>query len=223
MSSAARDKVSREDAQPEVHSPCSHHQKISTAVPAIGQPKQNNGAPRTDHKGTTIVVCSASSDSGSPLPSHYLKPESEDATGSSGTGGGSGSVVSSGASANGSVANCRTEEQSDVPAPSNGNGSNSTTTAATSTGNRCIAGVFAGHGELKSVLGTVVKFATGISPDTGDTVLTLVLALLVNPSHVFFSSLLWFPIVHANLANLASAIRGCACFLPVGRSMQDRE
>ncbi|XP_071865447.1 CBFA2/RUNX1 partner transcriptional co-repressor nervy isoform X1 [Bombus fervidus] len=181
VSSAARDKVSREDAQPEVHSPCSHHQKISTAVPAIGQPKQSNGTPRADHKGTTIVVCSASSDSGSPLPSHYLKPESEDATGSagsSGTGGGSGSVGSSGASANGSVANCRTEEQSDVPAPSNSNGSNSTTTATTSTGNRCIAGVFAGHGELKSVLGTVVKFATGISPDTGDTVLTLVLALL---------------------------------------------
>lgn len=108
---------------------------------------------------------------------------------------------SSGASANGSVVNCRTEEQSDVPAPSNSNGGNNT--GATSNGNRCIAGVFAGHGELKSVLGTVVKFATGISPDTGDTVLTLVLALLVNPSHVFFSSLLWFATVDANLTNLA--------------------
>lgn len=194
VTSAARDKASREDAQPEVHSPSSHHphhhhhhhhQKTSTAlvVSAIGgQTKQGNAAaPRADYKGTSIV-CSASSDSGSPLPSHYLKPESEDATGSGSTdtAGSTGSGNSVGSSANGSVANCRTEEQNDVSAPSNGG---TTTVTTASTGGRCIAGVFAGHGELKSVLGTVVKFATGISPDTGDTVLTLVLALLVNPRH----------------------------------------
>ncbi|OAD57071.1 Protein CBFA2T3 [Eufriesea mexicana] len=156
VSSATRDKSSREDAQPEVHSPSSHRQRIFTAAPSttvvIGQHqsnKQGNNGNRAEYKATT--GCSASSDSGSPLPSHYLKPESEDAV-ASGTGG-------SGNGNPGTAANCRTEEQNDVSAP-------------------CIAGVFAGHGELKSVLGTVVKFATGISPDTGDTVLTLVLALL---------------------------------------------
>ncbi|XP_016767200.1 protein CBFA2T2 isoform X2 [Apis mellifera] len=148
---AAREKSAREDGQrEEIHSPSLPGQKIS----AGGQSRQGNctrGASEL-HK---AAVCSASgSDSGSPLPAHYLKPESEDGS------------VNGGAGGNGSCGRAAQEEQSDAAS------SNAVA------GNRCIAGVFAGHGEVKSVLGTVVKFATGISPDTGDTVLTLVLALL---------------------------------------------
>lgn len=163
MGSATREKSSREEGQPEVHSPSSHHhhQRISAAVPS-GQQKQSNG-PRSEYKGTT--GCSVSSDNDSPLPSHSLKPEFEDGIGS----GGGGSA--------GPPANCRTEEQNDVPALSNG-----------TTSTRCIAGVFAGHGMFKRLLGTLVQFATNISPDTGDTVRTLVLTLLVNPTFDFFSS-----------------------------------
>ncbi|XP_076672131.1 CBFA2/RUNX1 partner transcriptional co-repressor nervy isoform X2 [Andrena cerasifolii] len=150
VGSARREKCSREEGQPEVHSPSSHHQRISAAAPS-GQQKQSNG-PRCEHKGAT--GCSGSSDNDSPLPSHPLKPEFEDGIGSSG-----GSA--------GAPANCRTEEQNDVPAVSNA-----------TTGTRCIAGVFAGHGMFKRLLGTLVQFATDISPDTGDTVRTLVLALL---------------------------------------------
>ncbi|XP_076175334.1 CBFA2/RUNX1 partner transcriptional co-repressor nervy [Ptiloglossa arizonensis] len=153
VGSATREKSSREEGQPEVHSPSSHHhhQRISAAVPS-GQQKQSNG-PRSEYKGTT--GCSVSSDNDSPLPSHSLKPEFEDGIGS----GGGGSA--------GPPANCRTEEQNDVPALSNG-----------TTSTRCIAGVFAGHGMFKRLLGTLVQFATNISPDTGDTVRTLVLTLL---------------------------------------------
>ncbi|XP_076239004.1 CBFA2/RUNX1 partner transcriptional co-repressor nervy [Calliopsis andreniformis] len=150
VGSATREKATREESQAEVHSPSSHHQRVSATAPS-GQQKQSNG-PRAEHKGAT--GCSGSSDNDSPLPSHPLKPEFED-------GGGGGS------SSSGPPANCRTEEQNDVPAVSNG-----------TTGTRCIAGVFAGHGMFKRLLGTLVQFATDISPDTGDTVRTLVLALL---------------------------------------------
>lgn len=154
---AAREKSAREDGQrEEIHSPSLPPQKIS----AGGQSRQGNctrGASEL-HKAAGSAVCSASgSDSGSPLPAHYLKPESEDGS------------VNGGAGGNGSCGRAAQEEQNDAA-------------SSNAAGNRCIAGVFAGHGEVKSVLGTVVKFATGISPDTGDTVLTLVLALLVNPS-----------------------------------------
>lgn len=150
MGSATREKSSRDEGQPEVHSPSSHHQRISSGVPS-GQQKQSNG-PRAEHKGAT--GCSGSSDNGSPLPPQPLKPEFEDEIGGN---------------SSAAPANCRTEEQNDVPAVSNG-----------TTGTRCIAGVFAGHGMFKRLLGTLVQFATDISPDTGDTVRTLVLALLVN-------------------------------------------
>lgn len=146
-----------------MHSPPSHHQRIPTAA-SSNQQKQSNGL-RSEYKGAT--ACSRSSDNDSPLPSHPLKPEFEDAIGAGG-GGNGGNGASDGAGNAGAATGCRTEEQSDVSVSSNN-----------SAGSRCIAGVFAGHSELKSVLGTVVKFATGISPDTGDTVLTLVLALLV--------------------------------------------
>ncbi|XP_024943840.1 protein CBFA2T1 isoform X2 [Cephus cinctus] len=43
---------------------------------------------------------------------------------------------------------------------------------------RGVSGVFGGHGKLKRLLGTLVQFATDISPDTGDTVRSLVLGLL---------------------------------------------
>ncbi|XP_033338085.1 CBFA2/RUNX1 partner transcriptional co-repressor nervy [Megalopta genalis] len=155
---ATRDKPSREDGQPEVHSPSSQHQRVSTVV-GSGQQKQSNG-PRSEYKGAT--GCSGSSDNDSPLSSLALKPEFEDGIGS-GVGGGGGSGGGSGPA----PANCRTEEQNDVPPLSNG-----------TAGTRCIAGVFAGHGMFKRLLGTLVQFATDISPDTGDTVRTLVLALL---------------------------------------------
>jgi len=51
---------------------------------------------------------------------------------------------------------------------------------ANGTASRCVSGIFAGHGKLKRLLGTLVQFATDISADTGDTVRTLVLALLVS-------------------------------------------
>jgi hypothetical protein len=65
----------------------------------------------------------------------------------------------------------KTDEQGDGAALANG------TTGAAS---RCVNGIFAGHGKLKRLLGTLVQFATDISADTGDTVRTLVLALLVS-------------------------------------------
>lgn len=179
-----REKSTRDDAQTEVPSPSSHPQRIP-AGPPTGQSKPSNGA-QSDYKGT--AGRSVSSDSDSPTPSsHTLKPETEDAIGPgssvavAGTGDteGGGCVSGNGGGGGTANANCRTEEKDDVPA-----------SFASITGGRCIASVFAGHGELKSVLGTVVKFATGISPDTGDTVLTLVLALLVNPSHFLLLLLL---------------------------------
>ncbi|KAG7213268.1 hypothetical protein KM043_002568 [Ampulex compressa] len=145
----ARDKAPREENQPEAHSPSSHHQRIPVAA-SSGQQKQSN-VPRSEYKAPS--GCSGSSDSDSPLPSQSLKPEFEEAAGS---GGGSGT---SGAG--------RSDEQPDGAPLSNGTGSA-----------RCIGGVFAGHGKLKRLLGTLVQFATDISPDTGDTVRTLVLALL---------------------------------------------
>ncbi|XP_053981135.1 protein CBFA2T2 [Hylaeus volcanicus] len=149
VGSATREKSSREEVQPEVHSPSSHHHQRVAAGASSGQQKQSND-PRSEYKGTT--GCSVSSDSDSPLASHSLKPEFEDGVGSGNAG---------------APANCRTEELNDVPALSNG-----------TNGTRCIAGVFAGHGMFKRLLGTLVQFATNISPDTGDTVRTLVLTLL---------------------------------------------
>lgn len=47
-------------------------------------------------------------------------------------------------------------------------------------GGRCISAIFATHSKLRRLLGTLVQFATDISPDTGDTVRALVLNLLVS-------------------------------------------
>lgn len=93
--------------------------------------------------------CSRSSDNDSPVPSQSLKPELEEGPG-----------------ANAGPNACRTDEQSDGVALANGT-------------SRCVSSIFAGHGKLKRLLGTLVQFATDISTDTGDTVRTLVLALLV--------------------------------------------
>lgn len=51
---------------------------------------------------------------------------------------------------------------------------------------RCIASVFSGHAKLKRLLGTLVQFANNISTETGDTVRTLVLGLLVRFIYLFF-------------------------------------
>ncbi|KZC09084.1 Protein CBFA2T3 [Dufourea novaeangliae] len=158
-----RDKSTREDSKPEVQSPGGHHQRVSTVVvPSSGPQNHTNNAPRIEHKGPT-TGCARSSDNGSPLSTHILKPEFEDGIGGSGGGSGDG-----GGDSGPATVNCRTEEQNDVPTASS-NGTN---------GTRCVAGVFAGHGMFKRLLGTLVQFATDISPDTGDTVRTLVLALL---------------------------------------------
>ncbi|XP_036147090.1 protein CBFA2T3 [Monomorium pharaonis] len=125
------------------------HSPSSQQHQRIGQQKQTNG-PRSEYKGAS--GCSRSSDNDSPLPSQSFKPELEE--------------VAAGA---GNAAGSRTtDEQSDGAALANGTGGAS----------RCVSGIFAGHGKLKRLLGTLVQFATDISADTGDTVRTLVLALL---------------------------------------------
>ncbi|XP_011698241.1 PREDICTED: protein CBFA2T3 [Wasmannia auropunctata] len=93
--------------------------------------------------------CSRSSDNDSPLPSQSLKPELEEAAANAGP--------------------RTTDEQGDGAALANGGATGAS---------RCVSGIFAGHGKLKRLLGTLVQFATDISADTGDTVRTLVLALL---------------------------------------------
>ncbi|XP_029660885.1 protein CBFA2T1 [Formica exsecta] len=103
---------------------------------------------RSEYKGAS--GCSRSSDNDSPLPSQSVKSELEE---------GSGAVN----------AGPRTDDQSDGPALANGTGSGAS---------RCVSSIFAGHGKLKRLLGTLVQFATDISTDTGDTVRALVLALL---------------------------------------------
>lgn len=47
-------------------------------------------------------------------------------------------------------------------------------------GFKTISAIFSGHGKLKRLLGTLVQFAMDISLDTGDTVRSLVLGLMVN-------------------------------------------
>ena len=64
---------------------------------------------------------------------------------------------------------CRQQDEIQNNNEANGGGS----------GTRCVSGIFAGHGKLKRLLGTLVQFATNISPETGDSVRTLVLGLLV--------------------------------------------
>jgi len=96
-------------------------------------------------------VASRSSDNDSPLPSQSLKSDLEDGPANAGP--------------------HKADEQGDGAALANG------TVGAAS---RCVNGIFAGHGKLKRLLGTLVQFATDISADTGDTVRTLVLALLVS-------------------------------------------
>ncbi|EZA57352.1 hypothetical protein DMN91_003118 [Ooceraea biroi] len=103
---------------------------------------------RSEYKGAS--GCSRSSDNDSPLPTQSLKPDLEEGPG----------VVNAGPQ--------RTDEQSEGAALANG----------TASASRCVSGIFAGHGKLKRLLGTLVQFATDISTDTGDTVRTLVLALL---------------------------------------------
>ncbi|XP_018393091.1 PREDICTED: protein CBFA2T2 [Cyphomyrmex costatus] len=124
------------------------HSPSSQQHQRIGQQKQTNG-PRSEYKGAS--GCSRSSDNDSPLPSQSLKPELEEAA--AGT-------------ANAGLRT--TDEQSDGAVLANG----------TAGASRCVSGIFAGHGKLKRLLGTLVQFATDISTDTGDTVRTLVLALL---------------------------------------------
>ncbi|XP_017893612.1 protein CBFA2T3-like isoform X2 [Ceratina calcarata] len=131
------------------------------------QPEAHSPSPRRKIPTKQSNGTRSSSDADSPLPPRSSKPESEDTSCGAG---GTASASANTAATESAVPNCRTEEQNDA--------SNRNNDDKNVPGNRCIAGVFAGHGELKSVLGTVVKFATGISPDTGDTVLTLVLALL---------------------------------------------
>lgn len=136
------------------------HSPSSQQHQRIGQQKQTNG-PRSEYKGAS--GCSRSSDNDSPLPSQSLKPELEE-------------------SAPGAVnAGPRTtDEQGDGTALANG----------TAGASRCVSGIFAGHGKLKRLLGTLVQFATDISADTGDTVRTLVLALLVGKRYLSFTTVL---------------------------------
>ncbi|XP_011637566.1 protein CBFA2T3-like, partial [Pogonomyrmex barbatus] len=110
--------------------------------------QKQTNGPRSEYKGAS--GCSRSSDNDSPLPSQSLKPELEE-----------------GAPGAGNAAS-RTDEQTDGVALANG----------TAGASRCVSGIFAGHSKLKRLLGTLVQFATDISADTGDTVRTLVLALL---------------------------------------------
>ncbi|KAL0102946.1 hypothetical protein PUN28_018329 [Cardiocondyla obscurior] len=110
--------------------------------------QKQTNGPRSEYKGAS--GCSRSSDNDSPLPSQPLKPE----------------VVEEGAPGAANVGPRTTDEQSDGVALANG------------TASRCVSGIFAGHSKLKRLLGTLVQFATDISADTGDTVRTLVLALL---------------------------------------------
>lgn len=104
---------------------------------------------RSEYKGAS--GCSRSSDNDSPLPSQSVKSEVEEGSGAANPG-------------------ARTDEQSDGTALTNG---------ISSGASRCVSSIFAGHGKLKRLLGTLVQFATDISTDTGDTVRALVLALLV--------------------------------------------
>jgi len=99
------------------------------------------------------------------LPSQSLKPELEEA-----------------AAGTANVGLRTTDEQSDGAVLVNG-------TAGVS---RCVSGIFAGHGKLKRLLGTLVQFATDISTDTGDTVRTLVLALLVGKRCISIYSICTF-------------------------------
>lgn len=125
------------------------HSPSSQQHQRLGQQKQTNNGSRSEYKGTS--GCSRSSDNDSPLPSQSVKSELEEGSG----------VINAGA---------RTDEQSDGAALANGTGSGAA---------RCVSSIFAGHGKLKRLLGTLVQFATDISTDTGDTVRALVLALLV--------------------------------------------
>lgn len=67
--------------------------------------------------------------------------------------------------------------------PSIGNG------GAPSAANRSVTAIFAGHGKLKRLLGTLIQFASNISQDTGESVRTLILGLLVSLlTHPTFAS-----------------------------------
>ncbi|XP_047368764.1 protein CBFA2T2 isoform X2 [Vespa velutina] len=167
VSPTSRDKTTREENNHlEALSPSSqHHQRHGLSTTNTPQ-TQTNGS-RSEYKGQ--LGCSRSSDNDSPMSSHPLKPDLEESTGgtSTGTSASSTSTVPTvtASTTGGPSATCRNEEQVEAnPLLSNGV--------------RCITGVFAGHGKLKRLLGTLVQFATDISADTGDTVRTLVLALL---------------------------------------------
>ncbi|KAI4473335.1 hypothetical protein M0802_016179 [Mischocyttarus mexicanus] len=159
-----RDKTSREENNhSEALSPSSqHHQRHGLST-------QSNGS-RTEYKGQ--LGCSRSSDNDSPMSSQPLKPDVEESTGGTSSGTSAGppisvpsAVTASTTSGGGPSGTCRNEEQVEA-------------SPLLSNGVRCITGFFAGHGKLKRLLGTLVQFATDISADTGDTVRTLVLALL---------------------------------------------
>lgn len=62
----------------------------------------------------------------------------------------------------------------------------STGNSAEGNGSKSISSIFSGHSKLRRLLGTLVHFAMEISLDTGDTVRSLVLGLLVKTSFLFF-------------------------------------
>ncbi|XP_015179756.1 PREDICTED: protein CBFA2T2 [Polistes dominula] len=158
---SGRDKTSRdENNHSEALSPSSQqHQRHGLST-------QTNGS-HSEYKGQ--LGCSMSSDNDSPMSSQPLKPDVEESNGGTSIGTTSAGPISvpptvTASTTSGLTATCRNEEQIEASPLSNGV--------------RCITGFFAGHGKLKRLLGTLVQFATDISADTGDTVRTLVLALL---------------------------------------------
>ncbi|KAK2579134.1 hypothetical protein KPH14_001304 [Odynerus spinipes] len=171
-SPTSRDKTAREENNhPEALSPSSQHHQSRHGLPASsGAQTQSNGS-RSEYKGQ--LGCSRSSDNDSPMSTQPFKADLEESSGTAGggpsggasTGTSAGSVSTGGITTGGPSATCRNDEQIEA-------------SPLVSNGARCITGVFAGHGKLKRLLGTLVQFATDISADTGDTVRTLVLALL---------------------------------------------
>ena len=65
-------------------------------------------------------------------------------------------------------------------------GNNEEGNKVSNTGSKSISTIFSGHGKLKRLLGTLVQFAMDISLDTGDTVRSLVLGLMVRIIFIIF-------------------------------------
>ncbi|XP_043269924.1 protein CBFA2T2 isoform X2 [Venturia canescens] len=101
---------------------------------------------------TGHYVSSGSSESEIPISSHNIKPENVE-------------------SPTPKHQQLDDHQSSECNAPTIGNGPS---TAA----NRSVAAIFAGHGKLKRLLGTLIQFASNISQDTGESVRALILGLL---------------------------------------------